>query len=322
MRLASIRRAFALGVAAATFAAPAAGAFSLFSVGSGEISGNYYAAAKAICDLMNRAAAGEMRCSPEPTVGSIYNLEALRQGQIEFAFVQSDWQRAAYDGSGQYAAAGPMRELRSVFSLYPEAVTVLVRREAGVSSAADLAGKRIDIGQPASGRRATALWLLREAGVETGDFAVLRELAAGNAVDELCAGRIDATMLVVGHPNAAVARALADCDAEILPVAPELRARLVENNAEVAADVIRAGVYPQLAADLPTIAVRATLATREDADPEQVEALVLTTLSGLDALGSRAPVLRGLDPEAMLRAGLTAPLHPAAHAAFEALGVK
>ena len=183
MRLASTRRVFvlALGVAAATLAAPAAGAMSLFSVGSGDISGNYYAAAKAICDLMNRAATGDMRCSPEPTVGSIYNLEALRKGQIEFAFVQSDWQRAAYDGSGQYAAAGPMRELRSVLSLYPEDVTVLVRREAGIRTAADLAGKRIDIGQPASGRRATALWLLREAGVDTGDFAALRELAAGSA---------------------------------------------------------------------------------------------------------------------------------------------
>ena len=101
-----------------------------------------------------------------------------------------------------------------------------------------------------------------------------------------------------------------------------MRARLVEKNAEIAADVIRTGVYPELLADVPTIAVRATLATREDADPAQVEALVLTTLAGLETLGARAPVLRGLDPAQMRRAGLTAPLHPAALAAFEALGVE
>ena len=94
-----------------------AGELQLFTLGSGGVSGSYYAAARALCDEVNRSERGRLRCSPDPTAGSIYNLRALRQGQVDFAFVQSDWQRQAYEGKGGYANVGPMQDLRSVLGL-------------------------------------------------------------------------------------------------------------------------------------------------------------------------------------------------------------
>ena len=96
-------------------AAPAAAQeLRLFTVGAGEVGGGYYAAANAICDRVNRKEVGRLRCSPEATSGSLYNLAALRNGQLDFALVQSDWQRAAYEGTDAFATAGPMTDLRSV----------------------------------------------------------------------------------------------------------------------------------------------------------------------------------------------------------------
>jgi len=290
----------------------------LFTLGSGDVTGGYYAAASAICNVINRADRGELRCSPEPTAGSIYNLGALRDRQIEFAMVQSDWQGQAYAGAGPYAGLGPMTELRSVMSLYPETLTVLARREAGISRTADLIGKRVDIGHPASGRRATIDRLLSDLGVERKDFSLVAELPAGNALEALCEGTIDATLLIVGHPNAGVARTLAQCDAVLVPVAGPKIDALVAENPDFERAAIPAGTYPGMTSDIPSFAVIATVVTLADEDPDLVKALVSRTLEALPVLAQRAPVLAGLDATEMRTRGLTAPLHPAAAAAFAA----
>jgi uncharacterized protein len=45
-----------------------------------------------------------MRCSPDPTPGSVYNVVALAEGQIDFALVQSDAHHFAVTGTGPFAA--------------------------------------------------------------------------------------------------------------------------------------------------------------------------------------------------------------------------
>ena len=87
--------------------------------------------------------------------GSLYNLTSLRDGQLDFALTQSDWQKAAYEGSRFFASAGPMSDLRAVMSLYPEAITILARSGSGIVQVNDLIGKRVDVGppRPAAARR-------------------------------------------------------------------------------------------------------------------------------------------------------------------------
>jgi len=290
----------------------------LFTVGSGEVNGAYFAAANAICDNLNRDRRGVLRCSPEATPGSIYNLAALRTHQLDFAMVQSDWQRAAFTGTAALASQGAMPELRSVMSLFPEAITIVTRRDSGITSLSDLRGKRVDIGHPASGRRASVMRLIDSLGLRRADFAAMLELPTGAAIQELCAGRIDATVLIVGHPNETVASAMADCDAILVPVSgPDVDAVFGESGDFVTA-TIPASSYPQMTGDVPTYAVTATLVTREDMANDIVEALVSDTLASLPDLAVRTPLLAGLTPEEMRSRGLTAPLHPGAEAAFTA----
>lgn len=292
----------------------------LFTIGTGGIGGGYYEAARAICDAFNRSEGPGMRCSPEPTAGSLYNLAMLRQGQLDFAFAQSDWQSAALDGEGPFAADGPMTELRSVMALYPEMITILARRDAGIETIADLTGKRLDIGQPGSGRNASLSHLLLMLDLEPADFAMLSELPAESAMAELCAGRIDAVILVVGHPNTAVGRTLKSCDVTLVPFeGPEIDAAL-EAAPEIRRAVIREGTYPQSTSDVPTYAVVATIVTRADVNPEIVERLVAGTLANLPEIAVRTPVLRGVTPSTMRTDGLTAPLQPGAEAGFAAGG--
>ena len=295
-----------------------AGELQLFTLGSGGVSGSYYAAARALCDEVNRSERGRLRCSPDPTAGSIYNLRALRQGQVDFAFVQSDWQRQAYEGKGDYANVGPMQDLRSVLGLYPEAITILARRDAGIVKVEDLIGKRVDIGHPASGRRATTERLLSVLKASAVDFAQLAELSVGRAIKGICEGQIDATILVLGHPNTNVGQALSDCGVILVPVEGPRFDAAIADGVDYNRSIIARSTYPSLDADVPTYAVTATLVTRSSVDTNLVETVVSRVLERLPRLALSAPVLAGLNVSNMRRRGLTAPLHPGAKAAFKA----
>jgi TRAP transporter TAXI family solute receptor len=290
----------------------------LFTVGSGDIGGSYYAAAGALCANLNRNASGALRCSPEPTSGSLYNLTMLGEGELDFAFAQSDWQQIAYEGGGPLARGAPMTGLRSVMALYPEMITVLARRDAGIAGTADLLGKRIDIGQPGSGRNASLSRLLAALDIDRTDFADLAELPSASALDELCAGRIDASILIVGHPNDTVTRVLTECDVELVPITGPLVTEALTTMGELQPTTIPAGSYPRLESDVQTYAVIATIVTDVHADPAIVRSFVAAALADLPELAARAPVLAGMTPETMRSEGLTAPLHPGAEAAFDA----
>ncbi len=301
-------------------AAPAP-ALTFFSIGSGDVDGNYYRVASAICALVNRDMKGVMRCSPESTAGSIYNLMALRDAQLEIGIVQSDWQKHAVDGTSVFAGSGPMTGLVGVMSLYDESFTLLARRDAGITAFRDLAGKRVDIGHPSSGRQATMRVVMDLYQMKTEDFSALSELQTGPALAELCAGQIDATVLITGHPSASLARTLADCDVEMVSLTGLEIADFVGSNDEYTNAVIKAGTYPGLDADVPTFAVTATVVAVSTTDSEVVGRMVTETLANLGTLRLAAPVLRALDPARMRTEGFSVPLHPAAAAAFDAAKV-
>src|ERR1700757_1294354 len=93
------------------------------SLGTGELNGVYYPVGEAICEIVDRDTKKYgVRCSAEGTPGSAYNLDAIRNGDLEFGIIQSDVAYAAYYGEGAYADK-PFDELRSVMVLYPEPIT-------------------------------------------------------------------------------------------------------------------------------------------------------------------------------------------------------
>jgi TRAP transporter TAXI family solute receptor len=134
---------------AAVLSAPARASAEVFaSVGTGELNGVYYPVGKAICQIVNGDLSMHgVRCSPEATPGSVYNISAIQSGELEFGIVQSDVQFAAYKGEGAWIGR-PFTALRSVVSLYPELVTVITRADSHIQDLAGLAGRRVKCGQP------------------------------------------------------------------------------------------------------------------------------------------------------------------------------
>ncbi len=189
------------------------------SIGTGGVTGVYYPTGGAICRLVNKNRKEHgIRCSAESTGGSIYNINTIRAGELEFGVAQSDWQYHAYNGTSKFEDAGAFKNLRAVFSVHPEPVTVIASDSSGVNTLTDVKNKRLNIGNPGSGTRGT--WEVIEAalGWERSDLKLAAEMKSAETGQAVCDGKIDAYFWLVGHPSALTQESLATCDAHLVSV--------------------------------------------------------------------------------------------------------
>ena len=309
--------------AAALLAGGAASAQQTFiGIGTGGVTGVYYPVGGAICRLVNRDRAEHgIRCGVESTGGSIFNINAIRAGELEFGVVQSDWQFHAYQGTSQFEGDGPFEDLRAVFSLHPEPFTVVARTDAGVSRFEELEGKRVNIGNPGSGQRATMDVVMEAMGWTTDVFSQATELPPGEQALALCDNNVDAIVYTVGHPSGAIQEATTACDTVILHADNDALRALVAERDYYRMATIPGGMYRGTPDDVTTFGVGATFVTRADVPEDAVYVLTRAIFENFDTFKGLHPALDILVPEEMARDGLSAPLHPGAERYFREAGL-
>ncbi|MEZ0168757.1 TAXI family TRAP transporter solute-binding subunit [Microvirga sp. TS319] len=293
--------------------APAIAQSKFVTIGTGGVTGVYYAVGGSICRLMNkdRAKTG-IRCSTESTGGSVFNVNAIRSGEQEFGMTQSDVQFNAVNGLAQFKDTGADKDLRAVFAVHPEPFTVLARKEAGVEKFADFKGKRFNVGNPGSGTLASMEELLKELGWSKSDFSLAGELKADEQGTALCDNKIDGFFYGVGHPSAAIQDPTTACGAKLISVEGPAVDKLVSEKPYYAKATIPGGMYANNPNPVTTYGVVATLVTSAKVSDDTVYALVRSVFDNLEEFKKLHPAFANLDPKAMIRNGLSAPLHPGA----------
>ncbi|UWP94011.1 TAXI family TRAP transporter solute-binding subunit (plasmid) [Aliiroseovarius crassostreae] len=312
----------AYGLAAAGVMAPAAMAEEFITIGTGGVTGVYYPTGGAICRLVNKGRRDHgVRCSVESTGGSVYNINTIREGELEFGVAQSDWQYHAFNGTSKFEEAGPFEGLRAVFSVHPEPFTVVARADSGIKTFDDLKGKRVNIGNPGSGQRGTMEVLMEAKGWTTGDFALATELKASEQSAALCDNQIDAMVYTVGHPSGSIQEATTACDSVLVEVSGDDVAKLIEDNSFYRSATIPGGMYRGNDADTATFGVGATFVSSDKVSEEVVYTLVKSVFENIDDFKGLHPAFANLDPKEMATAGLSAPLHPGAEKYYREAGI-
>ncbi|PVB60157.1 TAXI family TRAP transporter solute-binding subunit [Labrenzia sp. 011] len=290
-----------------------ASAQQFVTFGTAGVTGVYYPAGGAICRLVNLGRKDHgLRCLVESTGGSVQNANAIRDHTLDFAIVQSDTQAASLQGTGPFAAAGPDPELRSLFSIHAEPVHLMVRADAGIDSLQDLKGKNVNIGNLGSGTRVLAELLLEYAGLSADDLALSEELSSTEQVPALCDGKLDASFWVAGLPNASTQEAVSTCDIKMLPLSGDAVDRLLAENPAFTSAVIPGGLYQGNPEDIPTWGPKATVITSARMPDEAVYTIVSAVFDNFEDFRKLHPALENLQPEDMIKQGLTADLHPGA----------
>ncbi|MHA6266243.1 TAXI family TRAP transporter solute-binding subunit [uncultured Aliiroseovarius sp.] len=310
------------GIAATAVLAPAAMAEEFITIGTGGVTGVYYPTGGAICRLVNKGRKDHgVRCSVESTGGSVYNINTIREGELEFGVAQSDWQYHAYNGTSKFEDAGPFEGLRAVFSVHPEPFTVVARADSGIKTFEDLKGKRVNIGNPGSGQRGTMEVLLAALGWTSGDFALATELKASEQSAALCDNQIDAMVYTVGHPSGSIQEATTACDSVLVEVSGDVVNKLVEENSFYRTATIPGGMYRGNDADTMTFGVGATFVSSDQVSEDAVYAVVSSVFENFEDFKGLHPAFANLDPKEMASAGLSAPLHPGAAKYYKEKGL-
>ena len=301
---------------------PAAAQQKFVSIGTGGVTGVYYAAGGAICRLVNKDRAEHgVRCSVESTGGSVFNVNTIKAGELDLGVVQSDVGYNAYNGEGQFKDAGAYKKLRSVFSIHPEPFTVVVGKDSGVEKFEDLKEKRFNVGNPGSGTRASMEQLLAAMGTDNSFFSLASELRPDEHGQALCDGKIDGFFYGVGHPSANIQDPTTTCGAKIVSLTGEAVDSLVEKYPYYAKVNIPGGLYPNNPDDIPTYGVLATFVTSEDTDEAVVYEVVKSVFNNFEDFKRLHPALGHLVKEDMVKNGLSAPLHPGAEKFFKEQGL-
>lgn len=293
------------------------------TIASGRPGGLYHPVAGAICKLINENTSDHrITCTVEFGVGSVANIETMRDGEVTMAIAQSDIQRDAVKGSGPFAEAGPFDAMRSIASLFVEQLTVVARKDKNISELDDLKGKRLNPSVPESGQYVLMQQLMEAEGWSPGDVEIITELKAPDEAEALCDGEYDAFSLAVGHPSPLIKEAAAICDVVLVPVEGPAVEKIIADEPLYTKSVVPAGTYRGNPDAVPGLGLAATLVATNPVDPDVIYEVTRALFEGLDRLSNASPIFRSLSAEQMAIDGLSAPLHEGAARYYSEAGLR
>ena len=309
----SLALLFSATIGYASLGATTAAAETFVTIGTGGQTGVYYVVGQSVCRLLNRNSAEHgIRCNAPSSGGSVTNVNAIRGGEMNMGVVQSDIQYKSYEGIQSFESEGPFSDMRALFALHGEPLTIVARNDANIAGVKDLKGKRVNIGNPGSGQRDTMDVVMQALGWTVDDFALASALDAAEQAAALGDNNIDAMVYVVGHPNGSIQEATTTVDANLVSVSgPEID-QLISDRPYYAKAIIPGGLYRGNDADTETFGVRATLVASTATDDETVYQTVKAVFENFDRFKRLHPAFATLKEEEMIKDGLSAPLHEGA----------
>ena len=295
------------------------------TIGTGGITGVYYPTGGAIAKIVNmKKDQYGIRATVESTGGSVFNVNAILAGDLEFGVVQSDRQYQAINGLAEWQDKGKQEDLRAVFSIHPESVTLVAAVDAGIEKIEDLKGKRVNIGNPGSGQRQNSIDALTAAGIDYNNDLTAESVKAAEAPGLLQDGRIDAFFYTVGHPSGAIKEATAGArKVRFIPVTGPGVDKLIADDPYYAKATIPISLYPgtQNEEDVETFGVKATFVTSAKVPDDVVYAITKEVFDNFEEFKKLHPAYEMLTKEGMLE-GLSAPIHPGAMKYYKEAGLK
>ncbi|MBT3310376.1 MAG: TAXI family TRAP transporter solute-binding subunit [Desulfobacterales bacterium] len=284
------------------------------TIGTGGVTGVYYPTGGAIQRMINKKfELYNIKATVESTGGSVYNINSVLSGELEFGVAQSDRQYQAYNGKAEWAERGPQKDLRAVFSIHPESITLVASAESGVASVNDLKGKRVNIGNPGSGQLQNSKDVLSAFEMDVNSIKA-EQVKAVEAPGLLQDEKIDAFFYTVGHPNGNIKEATSGrIKVNIIPVKGSGVDGLLKKYPYYAKALIPGKFYPNrvVKGDVESIGVKATFVTSSKLDETIVYAITKEVFDNLESFKKLHPAYSVLTKQNMLQ-GLSAPIHKGA----------
>ena len=295
-------------------------AVQFVTIGTGGVTGTYYPTGGAVCRMVNKLKKQTgIRCTVESTGGSVYNVNTIKAGELDFGVAQSDTVYQAFKGEGKFEGK-PHTDLRSVMAIYPELLAFVTRKDSGINSIADMKGKKINIDVPGSGTRMTTEIVMDAEGFDSKSLTLKSELKSTEGPNMLKDKKIDGYFGVFGHPTANIKDASNSVDINIVPIAGPAIDKLVAKYPYYAKGAISGTFYKGVTEDVPSIGVKAVLVSSTALDDKAVYVVTKAILDNFDAFKKLHPAYKTITKKSLLD-GLSVPQHDGAKKAFKEAGL-
>jgi len=306
--------------------------FSFFRIGTGGIAGTYYPIGGLIaqwvsnppgsrpCDKGGSCGVPGLVSVAQAANGSVANVKAVGNGDLESGFAQSDVTYWAYSGTEIFSKKDSIRNLRAIGSLYAESFHLVARKGSGIKSVRDLRGKRISLDEPGSGTLVDARIILEAYGLSESDLKP-EYVKPDVAVEKIRNNQLDAFFIIAGYPTKSVKDLAGTIGAEMIPIAGPAVEQVIKKYDFFSADVIPTGVYAGVG-ETKTLSVKAIWVVDVNLDSELVYQVTKAVWNPKARIlfDKGHPKALEITVETALE-GIGIPLHPGAKRYYREIGL-
>ena len=296
--------------------AVAAQAQEFINVLTGGTSGVYYPLGVALAEIYGKGIAGA-HTQVQATKASVENLNLLQQGKGEIAFALGDSVKLAAEGNTEAGFPGKLDKLRGIAAIYPNYIQIVASQESGIKTLADLKGKSLSVGAPASGTELNARAIFAAAGMKYEDLGKVEYLPFAESVELIKNRQLDATLQSAGLGVASIRDLATSLPITVVAVPADTVAKIGEPYVAV---TIPAGTYEGQAEDVATAAVGNFLVTHDGVSDETAYQMTKLLFENLDQLAAAHAAAKAIDPAKAL-IGMPVPLHPGAERYYKEKGL-
>ncbi|WP_394888930.1 TAXI family TRAP transporter solute-binding subunit [Mesorhizobium sp. AaZ16] len=283
---------------------------------TGGTSGVYYPLGVALSEIYGKGIEGA-RTQVQATKASVENLNLLQQGKGEIAFALGDSVKLAAEGNTEAGFPGKLDKLRGIAAIYPNYIQIVASQESGIKTLADLKGKSLSVGAPASGTELNARAIFAAAGMKYEDLGKVEYLPFAESVELIKNRQLDATLQSAGLGVASIRDLATSLPINVVAVP---KADVEKIGSPYMSVVIPAGTYDGQTADVETAAVGNFLVTHDGVSDETAYQMTKLLFESLDQLTAAHAAAKAIDPAKALD-GMPVPLHPGAERYYKEAGL-
>ena len=283
------------------------------NIATGGTAGTYFPIGGAIADVLNKNVPGA-NASAQSTGAAVANVNLLKEGKVEIAFLQNDIAYYAVNGTEMFKDK-KVPNIYGIATLYPETVQIVTLKKTGIASIADFKGKRIAVGAAGSGTEANARQILAAYGLKYEDMKV-QYLSFGEAASALKDGNVDAAFVTAGFPTAAIQDIATQNDVVLVPVADDKADEIIKQYPFYTKVNIKKGTYAKQEADVPAVAIRCMLAVTDKMDEATAYDITKAIFTNVDRLKQSHSAAAVISKESAMD-GMSIKLAPGAEKYFK-----
>jgi TRAP transporter TAXI family solute receptor len=291
-------------------------AAEFINVLTGGTSGVYYPLGVALSEIYANGIDGA-RVQVQATKASVENLNLLQQGKGEIAFALADSVKLASEGNTEAGFPAKLEKLRAVAAIYPNYIQIVASKDSGIKTLADLKGKSLSVGAPASGTELNARAIFAAAGMSYQDLGKLEYLPFAESVELIKNRQLDATLQSAGLGVASIRDLAISLPITVIPVPADVVEKIGQPYVPA---TIPAGTYEGQSEDVATAAVGNVLVTHSDVSDETVYRMTNLLYENLEKLAAAHAAAKSIKLENAMQ-GLPIPLHPGAERYFKEKGL-